>query len=589
MKSLVCLAACLFALTSALAQSQSPQNSKPRYIKVSGGVLQGIVIKKVSPLYPPIAKAARASGKVEVQITVSEQGKVIEATVVSGHPLLRDAAVAAAKQWVFKPTELSGVPVKVQGVLTFNFTLHDSDPAAPEAIPSNAREYLARGESRMYKDDAQGAIADFTKAIELDPQFVDGYSGRALARLTTNDLDGSLADANKAIEINPRSAEAYLVRGSVRLHRLDLDGSIADLSRAIELNPKAIAAWHERGVARNSRGDLDGGIADLSKAIALHPFGVNTYKERGAARRKQGDLQGATADFNKVIDLNPNDPEAYNKRGEARLDKGDKTGALADFNKAIELDPNYGSAYFNRSSIHRANGDLDKAAADFVRANEEPGFVKELWSRASLYRKLEEKEISQAIAANPRDAQAYGRRVTARIISGDLDGAIADATKVIDLEPRDAKSYDNRGALLMSKDDLDGAIADFTKAIKLDPKSPLFYVSRGSALLLQGKEAEARRDFDRCLELNPNLKPGLERQIKAIKERRASPNREIVFRRHRTTPRRRDENQTAKHSVGSGLRLRRADSRRGAGDETLSAPAIYAESGRTQPSAHCHA
>ncbi len=94
-------------------------------------------------------------------------------------------------------------------------------------------------------------------------------------------------------------------------------------------------------------------------------------------------------------------------------------------------------------------------------------------------------------------------------------------TRAIELDPRDAKSYDNRGVFLMSKDDLDGAIADFNKAIELDPKSALFYVSRGMALLLKGKEAEAQRDFDRCLELNPSLKPGLELQIKAIKEQRA--------------------------------------------------------------------
>jgi protein TonB len=77
----------------------------------------------VQPQYPPIAKAARASGAVQVQVTISEEGRVIDAAVVSGHPLLRDAAVQAARQWVFKPTELSGVAVKVQGVLTFNFTL----------------------------------------------------------------------------------------------------------------------------------------------------------------------------------------------------------------------------------------------------------------------------------------------------------------------------------------------------------------------------------------------------------------------------------------------------------------------------------
>jgi|NOAtaT_7_FD_contig_111_302622_length_1628_multi_3_in_0_out_0_1 protein TonB len=95
----------------------------PKQIKVSGGVLQGSALRRVQPQYPPIAKAARASGAVQVQVTISEEGRVIDAAVVSGHPLLRDAAVQAARQWVFKPTELSGVAVKVQGVLTFNFTL----------------------------------------------------------------------------------------------------------------------------------------------------------------------------------------------------------------------------------------------------------------------------------------------------------------------------------------------------------------------------------------------------------------------------------------------------------------------------------
>ena len=95
----------------------------PKKINVSGGVLQGSALRKPAPVYPPIAKAARAAGAVQVQVTISEDGRVIDAQVVSGHPLLRDAALQAARQWVFKPTELSGVPVKVQGVLTFNFTL----------------------------------------------------------------------------------------------------------------------------------------------------------------------------------------------------------------------------------------------------------------------------------------------------------------------------------------------------------------------------------------------------------------------------------------------------------------------------------
>jgi len=90
---------------------------------VSGGVLNGKAISKPAPVYPPIAKAARAEGTVAVQILVNEDGDVISATAVSGHPLLQAAAVAAARQAKLSPTRLNGTPVKVSGTLTYNFVL----------------------------------------------------------------------------------------------------------------------------------------------------------------------------------------------------------------------------------------------------------------------------------------------------------------------------------------------------------------------------------------------------------------------------------------------------------------------------------
>jgi TonB family protein len=90
-------------------------------IRVSGGVLQGSATKKVQPAYPAIAKSARAQGSVQVQITVNENGEVIDARVINGQPMLREAALQAAKQWRFKPAELSGVPVKATGILSFDF------------------------------------------------------------------------------------------------------------------------------------------------------------------------------------------------------------------------------------------------------------------------------------------------------------------------------------------------------------------------------------------------------------------------------------------------------------------------------------
>jgi TonB family protein len=104
-----------------------PQNSPPplnqtqSIQQVVDDILEGNAITRVEPIYPPTARALKAFGTVRVQIIISETGRVIEAKAISGHQALRTAAVEAAYKWVFKPTTLDGAPIKVQGVLTFNF------------------------------------------------------------------------------------------------------------------------------------------------------------------------------------------------------------------------------------------------------------------------------------------------------------------------------------------------------------------------------------------------------------------------------------------------------------------------------------
>lgn len=98
-----------------------PPKPTPPRAPISGGVLNGKAISLPKPAYPPIARQAHASGTVVVQVTIDENGNVISATPVSGHPLLRAVAAAAARGARFSPTKLSGQPVKVTGVITYNF------------------------------------------------------------------------------------------------------------------------------------------------------------------------------------------------------------------------------------------------------------------------------------------------------------------------------------------------------------------------------------------------------------------------------------------------------------------------------------
>jgi protein TonB len=99
-----------------------PPAAKPTpHAPISGGVLNGKAVHLVTPPYPAIARSAHASGAVQVQVLIDENGNVISAHATSGHPLLQAAAVAAARSSKFTPTKLSGQPVKVNGVIIYNF------------------------------------------------------------------------------------------------------------------------------------------------------------------------------------------------------------------------------------------------------------------------------------------------------------------------------------------------------------------------------------------------------------------------------------------------------------------------------------
>lgn len=95
----------------------------PSIVRRSEGVIRGNAINRVMPTYPALAKAAHIEGDVVVEIFIDGQGKVLSSRVISGHPLLQQAAVSAARQWEFRSTTLEGQPVKVSGILTFRFKL----------------------------------------------------------------------------------------------------------------------------------------------------------------------------------------------------------------------------------------------------------------------------------------------------------------------------------------------------------------------------------------------------------------------------------------------------------------------------------
>ena len=100
-----------------------PKVATPQRVRVSQGVSTGLLIRKVNPNYPPLARQARIQGTVILQAEISKSGDIQNLRLISGHPMLAPAAIEAVKQWKYKPYLLNGEPVEVETQVQVNFTL----------------------------------------------------------------------------------------------------------------------------------------------------------------------------------------------------------------------------------------------------------------------------------------------------------------------------------------------------------------------------------------------------------------------------------------------------------------------------------
>ncbi len=233
-------------------------------------------------------------------------------------------------------------------------------PAAPAPPPAahvpwpEVRELVDRAKRKIDLEDYTGALADTTRAIELDPAYAMAYVVRGGARLDSGDVAGSIVDEEKALELDDTLALAWTYRALARQKQGDADGAIADASKAIELEPKAAVALEARFMARLEKGDRKGAIEDATRAIELDPRRARVWGNRGAVREDLGQHAEAESDYTKAIELDPRQAMWFANRGRVRHQKGDLDGAIDDLARAVELDPNASDAAVTRAQLAEA-------------------------------------------------------------------------------------------------------------------------------------------------------------------------------------------------------------------------------------------
>jgi TonB family protein len=270
------------ALSAPARAAQQDRPEPPKIIRKAGGVLQGSATRRVEPVYPPLAKTARVSGAVVVEVTVDDDGSVILARAVSGHPLLKDAAVTAARGWQFTPTKLNGTPVKVIGTITFNFQLYtkeDFERIRQEIAqsPNNAELYVKLGE--MYAESGQPdeAIGAYRQALVIKPDHFDSWMAIA-------EIEEDRGNTDAAIGMYRQAAQSQVT------------GDAGDAALALK-KVAEIYLKHER---------YQEAVETYKQAAGYDPeFESDEYMRLATAYLKLGDKQSAMEQYQHLKRMEP--------------------------------------------------------------------------------------------------------------------------------------------------------------------------------------------------------------------------------------------------------------------------------------------
>lgn len=357
-----------------------------------------------------------------------------------------------------------------------------------------AKTYMERGIIASNSGQSDLAIELFGDAIAADGSSDEAYLLRGKAYAQKRSFDEAIADFTSAININPDNPDTYLQRGLSFLNRgdrskKDYEAAVSDLTHVMTGSDASIGemveALYNRGIAYSRLNQDDLASADFSKLIKQTPrseFTESAHLGLGQVALRRGDYTAALASFEWVAAASPDNPEGYYYRGKAYSGAGDSDQAIADFSQAIKLKSDYADAYLERANAYQSKKSYAQAINDFD-------------------------SYMRSVTDNP---QAYLARGDAYYFQRAYDRALADYGAAIKLKPDLSDAYFKRGlayAATSTAGATDQAIADFTSVITQKPDFSDAYLNRGLANRKKGNRRDAISDFNKVIQLNRNNNP----------------------------------------------------------------------------------
>jgi tetratricopeptide (TPR) repeat protein/transglutaminase-like putative cysteine protease len=454
---------------------------------------------------------------------VGKYGRDVD-TVIAGRELKRSAKIengiatvvsstrSIASEFPFSEVpsakkslrDISEVFVYLQTPL--NYKPSDKDAAASL---DKAEDFMARGWSRERKGDVEGAIADYSKAISLEPDNPQQFVARAGAYLRKGDIGSATKDVEAVDRLAPGKWTSLQAHALIFMQEKQIDKAVEALTRAIDLNPDQPGLYEARGRAYFGTQSNGSALADFREALRIDPRRTDLHRPMAVAYENLKQFDLALAEYDKAIAADPADEMAHYDRGALLVRLGKTDEAIKEYDASISIKPSF-NAYLFRAQA-RPDTEKDKILADINAALKLSApkdatawcFVALAYNRAHEP-KLAVDAINRAINLNPDNPQLRLQRIGIYQDNHQYDEAVEDIKPWLSKYPENwsliVQSCWNKA---LSKHSLDTAVADCNRALsfKADDRVKRF---RALALMRLGRFDEAIADFDMLLDRNPN-------------------------------------------------------------------------------------
>jgi len=378
---------------------------------------------------------------------------------------------------------------------------------AIEINPDLSLNYYNRGIYKTELGDYAGAISDYSKAIQLNPHMIEAYLNRANMLADFEYLEDAILDLEKATDINPQMYEAYLLMAEIKIELGEYTSAENDIKMALSINPDIWQPYFIYALLHYNTKEYSKALDNINLAINLNNDYDELYLMRASLLTFLESYNLAIDDHTRLISRGFEVSESYLARAQINIMIGDTAAGIADLNSVLQLDPEYSDIYNILGNIYLDKMEFDKADSCFSKAIETDEFSVDAYLGKGVLKFHKATNLNLISVRDSVIRPIFIMTIIKKAFDVSNTPLMLEAidyyNKAIEIEPLYAEPYRSRGLAYFLLEEYEKSISDYNFLLNNGINDDFTYIILSHLYYYQGNYSKAIEIVDLLLKQNP--------------------------------------------------------------------------------------